>query len=102
MWPSCCRAFNGFIDRSKTMTVSSTTDRATFAGNGVAQIFPLPFRFFDNSDIQVWLVTNATGVLTPQTIGVHYTLTGASDPEIDGSPTSALTMLAAPTALQSL
>lgn len=84
------------------MTVSSTTDRATFPGNGVAQIFPLPFRFFANSDIQVWLVTNATGVLTPQTIGVHYTLTGANDPEVDGSPTSSLTMLTAPTALESL
>lgn len=84
------------------MTVSSTTDRATFPGNGVAQIFPLPFRFFANSDIQVWLVTNATGVLTPQTIGVHYTLAGANDPEVDGSPTSSLTMLTAPTALQSL
>lgn len=84
------------------MTVSSTTDRATFPGNGVAQIFPLPFRFFENSDIQVWLVTNATGALTPQTLGVHYTLAGANDPEVDGSSTSALTMLAAPTALQSL
>lgn len=84
------------------MTVSSSTDRATFLGNGIATVFPLPFRFFANSDIQVWLVTNATGLLTPQTLGVHYTLTGAGEPEINGSPSSALTMFTAPTALQSL
>lgn len=84
------------------MTVSSSTDRTTFLGNGVTQIFPLPFRFFDNSDIQASLVTNATGALTPLTIGTHYTLSGASDPEVDGSPASELTMLAAPSSLQSL
>lgn len=84
------------------MTVSSSTDRATFVGNNVAQIFPLPFRFFDNSEIEAWLVTNATGALSPLTLGTHYTLSGAGDPEEDGSPVSELTMLAAPTALQSL
>ena len=84
------------------MTVSSSTDRATFLGNGVAQIFPLPFRFFANSEIQAWLVTNSTGALTVLSLGTHYTLSGAGDPEVDGNPTSELTMLTAPTALQSL
>lgn len=84
------------------MTVSSNTDRTTFLGNGVTQVFPLPFRFFDNGDIQAWLVTNATGVLSPLTLGVHYTLSGAGDPEVDGSATGQLTMLSAPSALQSL
>lgn len=84
------------------MTVSSSTDRATFLGNGVAQIFPLPFRFFANSEIQAWLVTNSTGALTALSLGTHYTLSGAGDPEVDGNPTSELTMLTAPTALQSL
>lgn len=84
------------------MTVSSSTDRATFPGNGATQIFPLPFRFFANSEIQAWLVTNATGALTALTLGTHYTLSGAADPEVGGSPTSELTMLTAPTTLQSL
>ena len=84
------------------MTVASSTDRATFPGNGIAQIFPLPFRFFANSEIQAWLVTNATGALTALTLGTHYTLSGAGDPEVDGNPTSELTMLTAPTSLQSL
>lgn len=75
------------------MTVSSTTNEATFQGNGVAQIFPLPFRFFSNSDIIVELVSEDTGSVTPQTIGTHYTLSGAGDPEIDGNATGELTML---------
>lgn len=84
------------------MTVSSGSDRATFPGNDVTQVFPLPFRFFDNSEINAWLVTNATGVLTPLSLGVHYTLSGAGDPEVDGNPTSQLTMLSAPTSAESL
>lgn len=84
------------------MTVSSTTDRATFPGNDATQIFPLPFRFFANSEIQAWLVTNATGALTALALGTHYTLSGAGDPEVDGNATGELTMLTAPTSLQSL
>lgn len=78
------------------MTVSSTTDRATFAGNGSTTVFPLPFRFFANAEIHVWLIDDATGSLTPQTLGTHYTLVGAAEPEIDGNPESELTMLTAP------
>lgn len=84
------------------MTVASSTDRATFPGNDATTVFPLPFRFFANSDIQASLVTNATGVLTPLTLGTHYTLSGAGEPEVDGNATGKLTMLTAPTALQSL
>ena len=84
------------------MTVSSNTDRATFPGNGVATVFPLPFRFFFNSEIQAGLLTNATGELTPLTLGTHYSLAGAGLPEVDGNAASVLTMLAAPSALQSL
>jgi len=78
------------------MTVSSSTDRATFAGNGVATVFPLPFRFFANSDVQVSLIDDTTGAVTPQSIGTRYTLTGASLPEQDGNADSELTMLTAP------
>ena len=84
------------------MTVSSNSDRATFLGNGATTVFSLPFRFFENSNIQAWLITNATGILTPQVLGTHYTLAGAGSPEVDGNPVSALTMLIAPSALQSL
>lgn len=78
------------------MTVSSSTNRATFLGSGVSTVFPLPFRFFSNSDIQASLIDDATKVVTPLTIGTHYTLTGANLPEQNGSAESALTMLAPP------
>lgn len=84
------------------MTVSSNTDRATFPGNGATIVFPLPFRFFFNSEIQAGLLTNATGELTPLVLGTHYSLAGAGLPEVDGNAASVLTMLAAPSALQSL
>lgn len=78
------------------MTVSSATNEATFPGNGATQIFPLPFRFFEDSDIVAQLIDDATGVINPLTLGVHYTLSGAADPEVDGAATGILTMLAAP------
>lgn len=84
------------------MTVSSSTDRATFLGNDATTVFALPFRFFANSEINAWLITNATGALTALTLGTHYTLTGASDPEVDGSATGQLTMITPPTSAQSL
>lgn len=84
------------------MTVSSSTDRATFPGNDATTVFPLPFRFFANGEVNAWLITNATGALTPLTLGTHYTLTGASEPEVDGSATGQLTMITPPTSAQSL
>lgn len=84
------------------MTVSSSTDRATFLGNNATTVFALPFRFFANGEINAWLITNATGALTALTLGTHYTLTGASDPEVDGSATGQLTMITPPTSAQSL
>lgn len=84
------------------MTVSSSTDRATFLGNDATTVFALPFRFFANGEINAWLITNATGALTALTLGTHYTLTGASDPEVDGSATGQLTMITPPTSAQSL
>lgn len=84
------------------MTVSSSTDRATFPGNGVTTVFPLPFRFLANTDVQAWLIDSATGELSPLSIGIHYTLVGAGQPEQDGAAVSQLKMLIAPDAGQSL
>jgi hypothetical protein len=75
------------------VTISSTTDRATFIGNGVTVDFSLPFRFFADSDIQASLVDNATFLITPLDLGVDYTLTGAGEPEFNGSPVSELHLL---------
>jgi hypothetical protein len=79
---------------SYRMTVSSSTDRATFAGNGVATVFSLPFRFFANSDVVAQAIVDLTGVATPLTLGIDYTLTGAGQPEEAGAATGVLTTTA--------
>jgi hypothetical protein len=84
------------------MTVASSTDRTSFPGNGTTTVFPLPFRFFSNSDIQASLVDNTTFLVTPLTLGINYTLSGAGEPEQDGNPVSVLTMLVAPPTGQTL
>lgn len=73
------------------MTVSSATNEALFIGNDVADVFPLPFRFFSNSDIIAELIEEATGNVTSMTLGIDYALTGAGDPEVAGSATGILT-----------
>lgn len=78
------------------MTVSSSTDRALLPGNGVTTVFPLPFRFFLNDDIQASLIDAATLAITPLYPGINYTLFGAGEPEVDGNPVSKITMTAAP------
>lgn len=78
------------------MTVSSSTNQATFPGNGVTTVFPLPFRFFENSDIAASLIDANTGEATPLSLGVNYTLSGAAEPEVDGNAVSELTMVTAP------
>lgn len=74
------------------MTVSSSTSQATFTGNGIATSFPLPFRFFDNSEIVAALINTSNGASSPLTLGVNYSLTGAGEPENDGAPASILTL----------
>jgi hypothetical protein len=72
------------------MTVSSQTRGITFVGTGLAAPFPLPFRFFNNSEITAYLVED-NGALTLLTQGTDYTLTGAGEPEIDGGAIGVLT-----------
>lgn len=73
------------------MTVSSQTSNETFFGNGVTVTWPLPFRFFQNSDIQASLVNPATQVSTPLVLGTDYTLTGAGLPEQFGTAPGTIT-----------
>lgn len=60
------------------MTVSSTTCRALFSGNGATTTFAIPFTFSSNSEVIVILRSSA-GVETVQTGGgTHYTITGTN------------------------
>jgi len=78
------------------MTISTTTARTTYNGNGVTTVFPIPFRFLVNGDIVVVSVS-AAGVETTKALTTHYTLSGAGD---DAGGT--VTMLVAPASLTKL
>lgn len=73
------------------MTVSSQTSNETFFGNGVTTVWDLPFRFFDNSDIQASLINPATSLVTPLVLGTDYSLTGAGLPEQFGTAPGKIT-----------
>ena len=61
------------------MTVSSTSNRKTFTGDGVTVAFGTsPVVFFDQDDLTVYKVVTATGAATLQTITTDYTVTGGS------------------------
>lgn len=79
------------------MTISSTTNRVSYTGNGATTAFSFPYLFYSNDDLTVILVTTATGAETVQTITTHYTVTGAG---VGAGGT--VTMLTAPTAAQKL
>lgn len=67
------------------MTVSSTTTKAQYSGNGVTTVFAVPFYFLQNADLLVILRSSA-GVETPQVLTANYTVTGAGN-EAGGSVT---------------
>jgi len=61
------------------MTVSSTTNRKTFAGNGVTTSFATsPLVFFDSGDLEVYVVTTATGSATLLVENSNYTVSGGA------------------------
>jgi hypothetical protein len=53
------------------MTVSSTTTKVSYTGNGSTSVFAYTFKIFANTEIKVWV----NGVL--QTLTTHYTVSGA-------------------------
>lgn len=81
------------------MSVPIETRSIAYTGNGVTTVFPIPFTFADDDDIDVTLQPSG-GAAAAQTQGTHYTLTGASNPN-DGEG-GELTMLVAPPAASTL
>ena len=75
------------------MTVSTTDNRVSFAGNGVTTVFSFPNRFLLDADIVVIQTVDATGVATTKVLTTDYTLTGAG-----GAAGGNVTMLVAPPA----
>lgn len=62
------------------MTLSTTSSRIDYAGDGSTTVFAVPFKFFANSDISAALRTDATGAEVLWVEGTDYTLTGAKLP----------------------
>lgn len=59
------------------MTVSSTTARQTYIGDGSLATYPYNFRIFDAGDLVLVKRNTSTGSETPMFLGVDYTVTGA-------------------------
>jgi hypothetical protein len=58
------------------MTVSSSTSRVSYSGNGSTVAFAVPFYFLANTQLLV-VLRSSTGVETTQVLGTNYTVTGA-------------------------
>ena len=58
------------------MTISSTTVKNSYSGNGTLNTFNYTFRIFADSDLQV-IIRDATATETVKVLTTHYTVTGA-------------------------
>lgn len=56
-------------------TVSSTTSKIIYSGNGVTTVFSFPFNIYLTSDLSVQKLVVATGVLTTLSLNIDYTVT---------------------------
>ena len=63
------------------MTLSSTTTKVTYNGDGSTLVFPVTFKFLQNSHVKVILRDENAAPVTETTWveGTHYTLTGAKN-----------------------
>lgn len=59
------------------MTIAKTTSRAQYTGDGSTVAFSFPYRFFADTDLEVYLTVS--GVETLQTLTTHYTVSNAGD-----------------------
>ena len=57
------------------MTVSSSTNKVSYSGNGSLTTFAYSFKIFDQGDLTV-ILRAADGTETVQTITTHYTVSG--------------------------
>lgn len=78
------------------MTVSSSTSRVSYSGNGSLTAFAYTFKIFDEDDLTV-ILRASDGTETVQTITTHYTVSGVGD--VGGGN---VTFVTAPTATQTV
>lgn len=78
------------------MTISTTTNRVTYTGNGVTVAFSFPYAFFAKADLVVIETIIATGVQTTKALTTHYTIAGSVDALGHYSSGGTVTALTAP------
>lgn len=61
------------------MTISSTTNKDTYSGNGSTTVFPYTFKILDDDEILVQVRTTSSGVITTKTLTTDYTVSGAGE-----------------------
>lgn len=60
------------------MTITNTTRRIAYTGDGSTVSLPIPFVWINDADISVVSTVITTGVSTTLTISTHYTLSGGN------------------------
>lgn len=58
--------------------LTTSTNRQTYAGNGVTTAFPFPYWFFSTNDIKVYLRDGTTKAETLQTNPANYSVSGTA------------------------
>ena len=72
------------------MTVSSSTSKVQYNGDGSTAVFPYTFKVFDQDDLTV-IIRSTNGIEITKTVGTHYTVSG-----VGGVGGGNVTMLTAP------
>jgi len=78
------------------MTISSTTVKVSYSGNGSTTVFAYTFKILDDDEIQV-IIRSSTGTETVKTKTTDYTVSG-----VGSSGGGNITFLTAPTATQTV
>lgn len=61
------------------MTISSTTVKNSYSGDGSTVTFNYTFKIFDETDLEVIIRTDSTGTETTKTLNTHYSITGVGN-----------------------
>ena len=61
------------------MTVSSTTTKVSFSGDGTTSAFAYSFKIFNDSDLVVIVRTDSTGAEVTKTLNTDYLVSNAGE-----------------------
>lgn len=61
------------------MSLSSTTNRVAYLGDGSSASFSFPYYFFTQADLNVYLYRTITGAVETQVLNTNYTISGTTN-----------------------